>query len=145
MCDGFLAARGHVEALTVGQRARSSSALRRFGSRSFARLTAPAMNGETSRENPAGSPRFLSVIRVPPSRVSDQAYVVSIGNGPSAVRMTSRSSGWSSVTSYVYSSRLPRKRATKASLVPTAAGGGERHSTRSMFSYHSGALSGSAA
>src|SRR5262249_42729940 len=59
--------------------------------------------------------------------------------------MTSRSPGTSSVTSYVYSSRRPMNRATKATRDPTARGGGVSHSTRSMFSYQAVALSGSAA
>ena len=49
------------------------------------------MNGAIIREKPDGTPRLRNVIRVPPWDVDYQVYVVSIGNGPSAVRNTSRS------------------------------------------------------
>src|SRR5688500_13286587 len=84
-------------------------------------------------------------MRVPPSGVADHVYVVSIGNGPSCVRMTSRSVGTSSTISYVYASRRPRKRATNATADPTASGGEVFHSTDSMFTYHEGAFVGSPA
>ena len=47
--------------------------------------------------------------------------------------------------SYVYANRRPRKCATKSTREPTRARRGVFHSTDLMFSYHSGALSGSAA
>ena len=53
----------------------------------FARRMAGAMNGARSFENPAGSPRLRNVMRVELSPAADQVYVVSIGNGPSAVRI----------------------------------------------------------
>ena len=40
----------------------------------------------------------FELVKVPPGTES-QVYVVSIGHGPSAVRITSRSAGWSSTTS----------------------------------------------
>src|SRR5688572_3703669 len=59
--------------------------------------------------------------------------------------MTKRSPGTCSTTSYVYANVRPRKRASKATRVPTASGGGVRHSTRRMLAYQRGALSGSTA
>ena len=111
----------------------------------FARRIALAIIGAPILEKPDGSPRFRSVIVVPPFTASDHVYVVSIGNGPSAVLITKRSPGTSSRTSYVYASVRPRKRATKASCEPTASGRGDFHSTAAMFSYQLVALSGSAA
>ena len=52
------------------------------------------------RENPSGSPRLRNVINVPVP-FACQVYVVSIGNGPSEVRMTSRWFATSSTISYV--------------------------------------------
>jgi hypothetical protein len=49
--------------------------------------------GAAILEQPAGSPRLRSVILVAPLPASSQVYVVSIGNGPSAVLITSRSPG----------------------------------------------------
>jgi hypothetical protein len=46
------------------------------------------MNGATNLEKPVGVPRLRNVIRVLPSAVVAQVYIVSIGNGPCAVRMT---------------------------------------------------------
>jgi hypothetical protein len=68
-----------------------------------------------------------------------------MGNGPSAVRMTSFSPGRSSMISYVYAKRRPRKCATNATRDPTARGGFDFHSADLMFSYQTGALSGSIA
>ena len=68
-----------------------------------------------------------------------------MGNGPSAVRMTSRSRGMYSATSYVYAKRLPRKCAMKATLEPMRKGGGDFHSADLMLAYQLGALSGFAA
>ena len=65
----------------------------------MARRIAIAMNGAESFEKPVGAPRLRSVIRVPPSGVSCQVYVVSMGNGPSAVLITKRSPGTISLTS----------------------------------------------
>jgi hypothetical protein len=65
----------------------------------FARRIAAVMTGDPTFANPEGSPRLRSVIRVPPPAASTNPYVVSIGNGPSAVRMTSRSPGTSSTIS----------------------------------------------
>ena len=59
------------------------------------------MMGALILPNPLGLPRFRSVMRVPPPAVSVQAYVVSMGNGPSFVAMTSRSPGTKVSTSYV--------------------------------------------
>ena len=59
----------------------------------LARRIARAMKGATIHEKPVGSPRFRSVIRVLSSVVADQVYVVSMGNGPYAVRITSVSFG----------------------------------------------------
>jgi len=63
--------------------------------RSFrlARRIASAMNGATSFEKPVGLPWFRSVMRVPPEAVVSHAYSVSIGNGPSEVRIMNRSPG----------------------------------------------------
>src|SRR5439155_27200777 len=71
--------------------------------RSFrlARRIAPAIKGASHLENPDGVPRFRSVIRVDPSDVVSHVYEVSMGNGPSAVRITSLSPGTKSTTSYV--------------------------------------------
>src|SRR5689334_24331411 len=103
------------------------------------------MSGATSLLKPLGSPRFRSVIRVAPLGAGSHVYVVSIGNGPSLVRITRRASGCSSTISYVYARRRPRKRATNATCDPTARDGGVFHSTDSMFTYHFGASSGSRA
>jgi hypothetical protein len=45
-----------------------------------------AINGAINVENPLGAPRFRSVIRLRSSPAGSQVYVVSIGNGPCAVR-----------------------------------------------------------
>ena len=62
----------------------------------FARRIAAAIIGLAAQVKPVGSPRFRNVIRVPPSAVSSHVYVVSIGNGPSAVDISRRSPGTSS-------------------------------------------------
>src|SRR5215831_88067 len=103
------------------------------------------MSGPAIFENPRGSPRLRRLILVLPSPSACQVYVVSIGNGPSAVRITSFVPGTSSTTSYVYASRRPRKWATNARREPRATGGGVFHSTALMFTYHAGALDGSPA
>src|SRR6476620_1439486 len=77
----------------------SSSALRRERSFVVARRIARSIIGALSRENPDGFPRLRRVIRVAVSPTGSQVYVVSIGNGPSAVRITSRRAAWSSTTS----------------------------------------------
>src|SRR5687768_7248141 len=99
----------------------------------LARRMATAMNGANSRENPVGVPRFRRVIRVAPLPAASHVYVVSIGNGPSAVRITSRRLGTNSTTSYVYAMRRPAKCATNATLDPTRKGGGVFHSTDLIF------------
>src|SRR5262249_8204926 len=111
----------------------------------FARRIALAMNGATSLPKPFGSPRFRNVIRVRPPAADSHVYVVSIGNGPWLVRMTSRASGSSSTISDVYARRRPRTGPQSATREPSASGGGVCHSTDSMFTYHVGALSGSRA
>src|SRR5262245_9513270 len=111
----------------------------------MARLIARAMTGAATLWKPEGSPRLRSVIRVAPSPESSHLYVVSIGNGPCAVLITSRSPGTSSRISYVYVSRRPRKVAMNAMRDPTASGRGVSHSTDLMFEYHEVVLSGSAA
>src|SRR5882724_6276370 len=130
---------------TGGAHPRSSSSFKCFRSFSFARRIAALMNGARSFENPLGSPRLRRVIRVPPALEDSQVYVVSIGNGPSLVRMTSRSSPTSSTISYVYASLRPRKCTTKATREPTASGGAVFHSTDSMLTYQLGAFPGSPA
>ena len=62
------------------------------------------MIGASNFEKPCGSPRLRSVMRVDGSDTADHVYVVSIGNGPCAVRITSRACGSSSTSSYVYAS-----------------------------------------
>jgi hypothetical protein len=80
----------------------SRSALRRARSFLFARRMAIAMKGAIHLENPVGLPRFLNVILVaPPSAMLSHMYVVSMGNGPSAVLITSFLAGTSSEISYV--------------------------------------------
>src|SRR6266478_2075064 len=106
---------------------------------------ANAMIGATHFENPPGSPRLRSVMAVDSGARLSQVYVVSIGKGPSAVRITSRCRATKSTISYVYASRRPRKCATNAIRDPTASGGGVFHSTDLMLMYHSGAFAGSAA
>jgi hypothetical protein len=59
------------------------------------------MSGAISLEKPLGSPRLRSTILVLPSPTGSHVYVVSIGNGPCAVRITSRAPGTNSTTSYV--------------------------------------------
>ena len=102
---------------------------------------ARAIIGAPTFLKPRGSPRLRSIIRVAPSPASDHSYVVSIGNGPWAVLITSRSPSTSSRISYVYSSRRPRKFATNATREPTRSGGSVFHSTALMFTYHLGAFS----
>ena len=111
----------------------------------FARRIAGFMIGAITLENPAGSPRLRSVIRVEPLRSEVHAYVVSIGNGPCCVRITRRSPGTRSTNSYVYRNVRPRNLATNSTCVPTRSGGGVFHSTESMLAYQSGAFDGSAA
>src|SRR5215208_5435274 len=106
----------------------------------LARRIAAAISGAATFLKPDGSPRFRSVMLVRPLPESAHVYVVSIGKGPSSVLITSRSPGASSLISYVYSSRRPRKCATKATLEPMASGFGDFHATALMFSYHSVAL-----
>src|SRR5207253_457971 len=91
--------------------------------------------GAATFAKPVGSPRFRSVIVVPPG-VSSQLYVVSIGNGPSEALITNRLPGTCSRTSYVYSSRRPRNVATNVTREPTVSGRGVCQSTLLMFSYH---------
>jgi hypothetical protein len=67
----------------------------------LSRRIAVVIIGAAIFEKPDGRPRLRKVILVPPLAASDQVYVVSIGNGPSAVRITSRSPEMSSVISYV--------------------------------------------
>src|SRR5437899_5875440 len=105
---------------------------------------AAAIRAAPIPRKPDGSPRLRSVIEVPPDFASCQEYVVSIGKGPSAVLMRRLLPGECSRTSYVYESRLPRNCATNANRDPTLRGRGVFHSTDLMFSYQSGALSGSA-
>ena len=57
------------------------------------------MAGAATFENPDGTPLLRKVIRVPFEGASSQVYVVSMGNGPSSVLITSRSPGTSSRTS----------------------------------------------
>ena len=78
---------------------RSRIAFSRFKSLRLARRIARAITGANSLENPAGAPRFRKTILVAPCSVSVQAYVVSIGKGPSEVLITNRSPGTSSLTS----------------------------------------------
>jgi hypothetical protein len=78
---------------------------------------------DASSRKPAGSPRFRNTIRVPPDGVTRQLYVVSIGKGPSAVLITNRSLGSSSLTIGV------------GVREPTASGGAVFHSTAVMFEY----------
>ena len=111
----------------------------------FARRIALAMNGAMSLPKPLGSPRLRKVIRVACGPSASHAYVVSMGNGPSLVRITSRLPGASSTISYVYASRRPRKCATNATRDPTASGGEVIHSTDLMLTYQFGAFPGSLA
>lgn len=60
---------------------------------------AKAMTGAKIFENPEGVPRFRKVILVCRSATFSQAYVVSIGKRPSAVRMTNLSPGINSAIS----------------------------------------------
>ena len=62
-------------------------------------VTTPIRAPFTEFEKPLGSPRLRSLIRVAASPTGLHSYVVSIGNGPCAVRMTSRSTEVSSTTS----------------------------------------------
>lgn len=59
-----------------------------------------------------------------------------MGKGPCAVRITSRSFGTNSITTYVYRRVRPMNRATNSTCEPTSAGGGDIHSTDVMFAYH---------
>jgi hypothetical protein len=65
----------------------------------LARHIAGTTTGPASFENPVGWPRLRSTMRVEPAEAASQVYVVSIGKGPSVVRMTSRRPGTSSTTS----------------------------------------------
>jgi hypothetical protein len=91
------------------------------------------MNGASHREKPLGVPRFLRVMAVWPSAVARQAYLVSMGNGPSAVRITNRPPGTHSRTSQVLARRRPRKCAKNAMREPTRNGGSVFHSIDVMF------------
>jgi hypothetical protein len=106
---------------------------------------AATITGAVTLAKPAGSPRLRRVMRVRPAPAGCQVHVVSIGHGPCAARITSRSPGTSSTTSYVYASRRPRNRATKSIRDPTITGAGVCHTTDSMFAHHCGACDGSAA
>src|SRR5687768_7809976 len=68
-----------------------------------------------------------------------------MGNGPSAVRITTCWFGTNSTISYVYSRRRPRNSAMNATREPTRIGGAVFHSTDLMFTYQSGARDGSPA
>ncbi len=65
----------------------------------FARRIARSIMGAVSFANPAGVPRLRRVIRVRLPSTAVQMYVVSIGNGPSAVLITNRLFGSSPTTS----------------------------------------------
>ena len=129
----------------TGAWASSRTCLRRRRSLLFALRIARAMNGAISLEKPLGFPWFRSVILVPPADVDSQPYCVSIGKGPSEVRMTRRAPGTKVTTSYVYAIRRPRNCATNVIWDPTASGREVFHPTDLIFTYHFGALSGSAA
>ena len=73
--------------------------LSRWRSLRFARRMARVMNGAATRLNPSGAPRFRNVMRVASLPSGTQVYVVSIGKGPCAVRMTSPSEGENSTIS----------------------------------------------
>jgi hypothetical protein len=62
----------------------------------FARRIAGPMNGAPRGRIPQAWPRLRSVIRVLVSPRESKLYVVSIGNGPADVRITTRSPGTSS-------------------------------------------------
>ena len=112
----------------------------------FARRIAAAITGAATYAKPVGSPRLRSVIRVRAVVAGSHVYVVSIGNGPSAVRITSRSPGTSST--HLVRVRQPpaqeprHERHPRARRRPAAA---VSHATESMFTYHSGAFDGSPA
>ena len=80
---------GYAKTATTSPHLVSNNAFSAARSFRFARRIAADINGATIREKPDGVPRFVSVIRVPVS-VESHSYVVSIGNGPSDVRITSR-------------------------------------------------------
>jgi hypothetical protein len=65
-----------------------------------------------------------------------------MGNGALTDRIASRS-GASSVTSLTYSTRRPRKEATRSTWLPTVTGGGVRSRTPRTPPIHSGSLAGS--
>jgi hypothetical protein len=65
----------------------------------LAHRIALAIIGAATLEKPAGCPRLRSVIFVAPFALSAHVYVVSIGNGPSAVLITNRSPAINSLTS----------------------------------------------
>ncbi|MBI2373057.1 MAG: hypothetical protein HYV07_03560 [Deltaproteobacteria bacterium] len=85
------------------------------------------MRGAASFPKPDGSPRFRRVMRVLISPEVAQVYVGSIGNGPSAARITRRSPGRISTNSYVYAGRRPaRVDSTDAPALVSTRGRGER-------------------
>lgn len=98
--------------------------LRRARSARFARRIAAATTPSSNRKYFLVSPRLRSVIVVPPA-ASSHTYVVSMGNGPDVIDITSRSLGTNACTSYAYSRVRPRKRARNRNLEPTAIGGGD--------------------
>jgi len=110
--------------------------LSRSRSLRFARRIALANKGAASFPKPDGSPRFRRVILVSLWLTDSYVYVVSMGNGPSPVRITRRSPGASSTNSYVYARRRPRNCATNARRDPTRSGGVVFHSTDLMLTYH---------
>lgn len=67
------------------------------------------INGDIIPENPVGSPRFRRINRVAPAPTSDQLLLVSIGNGPSLVRITKHALGTYSTISKVWANRRPMK------------------------------------
>ena len=65
----------------------------------MALFIAKAIQGARNLENPLGEPWFISVILVSLAELLFHKYVVSIGKGPSTVRITNFSLGTNSTIS----------------------------------------------
>jgi hypothetical protein len=77
----------------------SSSCFKSAKSLRLARRIAIDINGVIHAAKPDGRPRFRSRMRVASLSIDSHVYIVSIGNGPSAVRITRRPPGTNSTIS----------------------------------------------
>ena len=100
-------------------RARRAGARRSFCTE---RLTIGPSSGPNSEKNPPGAPRtrLRTIVEPPPSAASNEYVTAHRERRASRSACPSTRPGSSSVTSLTYSTRRPRKWATRATRLPTA-------------------------